>query len=88
MEGEEWLETRRVLNKLVLRPSAQEWGEDPTSLVVDNLVADWKNKSSKGGFEADLENDLYRLSLDGNCTPFSFISISGIIAKAVAKTIV
>lgn len=65
MNGEEWLNNRRIMNQHILREDAEKWLEGPIKETVENFILQWKSKAGVGKFVPDLESDLYRLSLGG-----------------------
>lgn len=65
MNGEEWLENRRIMNKHLLRDGTDKWLEMSVKDTVSCFVKDLKLKAEQGKFISDLEPEFYRLSLNG-----------------------
>lgn len=66
MNGEEWLENRRIMNKHLLRENHDSWLESPIKETVNNFVMKWIKRAGDGCVITDLESELYKLSTDGN----------------------
>lgn len=62
MDGEDWLHMRRVLNRLMLKPDQADVFAAPCRYIADSLVCKWK--SSNAGVVENLEEQLYKWSLD------------------------
>lgn len=65
MNGEEWLNYRRIMNKHLLREGADQWIEGSVNETVSKFIKKWEIKATEGDFIPDLESDFYRLSTDG-----------------------
>ncbi|KAF4529416.1 hypothetical protein B566_EDAN003510 [Ephemera danica] len=66
-DGEEWLNNRRVMNRLMLKGTNLDSLLEPSSLVASNLVSRWKQKQEELAGPLDVENlggQMYRWSLD------------------------
>ncbi|KAK9712994.1 Cytochrome P450 [Popillia japonica] len=64
MNGEEWLETRKKMNKFLLKGDLK-WLEDSVKIATEDLVEKIKNISHGGAsYIPNLEPILYRWSLD------------------------
>ncbi|XP_063892025.1 cytochrome P450 315a1, mitochondrial [Helicoverpa armigera] len=64
MNGEEWLNNRRVMNKYLLKENSENWFEIPVKKTVNNLIQRWKIETEKGQFIPDLETEFYKFSID------------------------
>ncbi|KAJ8722153.1 hypothetical protein PYW08_004555 [Mythimna loreyi] len=64
MNGNEWLENRRVMNKHLLKELSETCFEIPVRNTVNNLIQRWKMKMENGTFVPNLESELYRFSID------------------------
>ncbi|KPJ08529.1 Cytochrome P450 315a1, mitochondrial [Papilio machaon] len=65
MNGEEWLENRRIMNKHLLRENSDAWLETPIKQTVKNFVGKWKNRAAGGSCViSNLDLELYKLSTD------------------------
>lgn len=67
MNGEEWLENRRIMNKFLLKENSETCFETPVKMTVQRLIHKWKNEMEKSTLVPDLESEFYRLSIDGMC---------------------
>lgn len=65
MNGEEWLTSRRIMNKHLMREDSEKWLKDPIESTIANFITDWIAKSKGGNFVPNLESDFYRLATDG-----------------------
>lgn len=65
MDGEEWLNNRRVMNKHLLRENSEIWLEKPIKATIGNFVDTWRKQAGNDSFFPNLESDLYRLSTEG-----------------------
>lgn len=65
MNGDEWLENRRVMNKYLLKENSETRFETPIRQTINNLIQKWKTETNKGTFVPNLEPEFYRLSIDG-----------------------
>lgn len=63
MDGEEWLHYRKIMNKLLLKTNT-EWIETSCKHVADDLVKRWEDIAAKNEIFPNLENKLYRWSID------------------------
>ncbi|CAK1580374.1 unnamed protein product [Parnassius mnemosyne] len=64
MDGEEWLNNRRIMNKHLLRENTESWLEGPIKRTIDNFIAKWKGRAANGCVVLDIESELYKLSTD------------------------
>nr|BAN66313.1 cytochrome P450 315A1 [Mamestra brassicae] len=64
MNGNEWLENRRIMNKFLLKENSVNCFEIPVRNTVNNLIQKWKIKMENGTFVPNLESEFYRLSID------------------------
>ncbi|XP_014367187.2 cytochrome P450 315a1, mitochondrial [Papilio machaon] len=65
MNGEEWLENRRIMNKHLLRENSDAWLETPIKETVKNFVGKWKNRAAGASCViSNLDLELYKLSTD------------------------
>lgn len=65
MNGNEWLQNRRIMNKHLLREGSEKLFEIPVKTTVQNFVQRWKVEANKSEFVPHLESEFYRLSIDG-----------------------
>ena len=65
MNGDEWLENRRVMNKYLLKENSENYLETPVRRTVKSLIQKWKIEIEKGTYVPNLESEFYRLSIDG-----------------------
>nr|WNK22284.1 cytochrome P450 [Athetis lepigone] len=64
MNGDEWLENRRVMNKYLLKENSENCFEAPVKKTVQNLIQKWKIEIGNGTYVPNLESEFYRLSID------------------------
>ncbi|CAG5048004.1 unnamed protein product [Parnassius apollo] len=64
MDGEEWLNNRRIMNKHLLRENTESWLESPIKQTVDNFISKLKGRAANCGIVLEIESDLYKLSTD------------------------
>lgn len=65
MDGEDWLQLRRKMNNLILKPGTELWITEPLSRVIDDTIFKWR-RLAVNGFQPDLEKELYILTLKGS----------------------
>ncbi|KAJ8731282.1 hypothetical protein PYW07_004446 [Mythimna separata] len=64
MNGNEWLENRRIMNKHLLK-ELSECFETPVKKTVNNLIQRWKTEMEYGKeYMPNLESEMYRFSID------------------------
>lgn len=63
MDGDEWLKYRRIMNKLLLKGSTV-WLENACEHVANELVKEWESVAENNKIFPNLENKLYRWSID------------------------
>lgn len=63
MDGEEWWQNRRIMNKLLLKDSANCWIKDS---VTKTITEHWKEQSKDGIVISDVASEFYKLSTKGN----------------------
>ncbi|XP_025833089.1 cytochrome P450 315a1, mitochondrial [Agrilus planipennis] len=63
MDGEEWLQNRKILNKLLLKGNL-DWIGSACDEVCEDLVNRWSVMADNGQIIPDLETQLYRWSID------------------------
>ncbi|KAG6452805.1 cytochrome P450 315a1, mitochondrial [Manduca sexta] len=64
MNGEEWLNNRRIMNKHLLKEDSEKWLNDPVKATIKSFINNWKTRAEQGNFIPDLETEFYRLSTD------------------------
>ncbi|XP_049873126.1 cytochrome P450 315a1, mitochondrial [Pectinophora gossypiella] len=64
MNGEEWLNYRRVMNKHILREGVETWLQNPIQETISKFIQNWKSRAETEAFTPDLETEFYRLSTD------------------------
>ncbi|CAH1638272.1 unnamed protein product [Spodoptera littoralis] len=64
MNGEEWLENRRVVNKHLLKENSEKLFDNPVTNTINQLVQKWIIEAKKGFYVPNLETEFYRLSID------------------------
>ncbi|XP_026735109.1 cytochrome P450 315a1, mitochondrial [Trichoplusia ni] len=64
MNGNEWLQNRRIMNKHLLREGSEKLFEIPVKTTVQKFVQRWKVEANKSEFVPHLESEFYRLSID------------------------
>lgn len=65
MDGEEWLQNRRILNKYLLKDDADKWIRQPTAETVERFITQLKAKCNNGFLFQNMEAELYKLSTSG-----------------------
>lgn len=65
MNGEEWLQNRRIVNKHLLRDDAEKWLRPAIVESVEKFIIQLKGKCSKEFQVKDMESELYKLSISG-----------------------
>ncbi|CAB3220715.1 unnamed protein product [Arctia plantaginis] len=64
MNGEEWLENRRIMNKHLLKEGSETLLEGPVKTTVRKFIQKMKYATESGTFVPNLESEFYRLSID------------------------
>ncbi|KAI5637274.1 cytochrome p450 domain-containing protein [Phthorimaea operculella] len=64
MDGEEWLNNRRAINKHLLREDADKWLTSPIKETVSKFIENWKTRAENKSFSPNLESEFYKLSTD------------------------
>lgn len=62
-DGEEWLDFRRIMNRLLLRNDVADTMLEPCTHVADELLESWRTHANSE--LPNLEAELYRWSLNG-----------------------
>lgn len=65
MDGEEWLNNRRIMNKHLLREDSRIWLESPVKEAIGTFIQNWKTRAGNDSFIPNLETEFYRLSIEG-----------------------
>lgn len=66
MNGEEWLQNRRILNKHLLKDDAEKWIRQPIVETVEKFITQLKAKCNNGFLFENMEGELYKLSTSGS----------------------
>lgn len=66
MDGEEWLHYRRIMNKYLLNENPEAALETSVKRVIEKIIIKWKANAVDGRITPNVENEFYRLSIDGN----------------------
>lgn len=72
MNGEEWLQNRRILNKHLLRDSTEDWINIPIVNSVQDFIKGLKERSKNGQVILDFENEFYKLSTNGRFNKINY----------------
>ncbi|XP_068633672.1 cytochrome P450 315a1, mitochondrial isoform X2 [Battus philenor] len=64
MNGEEWLDNRRIMSRHLLRENSDKWFENPIKSTVNKFITRWRSLATDGYIISDLDSELYRLSTD------------------------
>ncbi|CAF4934527.1 unnamed protein product [Pieris macdunnoughi] len=62
MDGEEWWQNRRIMNKLLLKDNANSWIQDSVTKTITIFIEHWKERSKHGIVINDVASELYNLS--------------------------
>lgn len=63
--GEEWLQFRRILNKVMLLSDPTDMFVGPCQKAAEGLVEKWMSQLSNDDILSQLETQLYQWSIEG-----------------------
>ncbi|XP_076232615.1 cytochrome P450 family protein sad [Calliopsis andreniformis] len=64
MDGEEWIQFRKMLNKVMLVPDPAQFMAEPCQLVAEELVQKWQKQVESNPVVSDLQVQLYQWSIE------------------------